>query len=252
MSHLDDELIAAAAMGDQLGDGDAAHLTECEACSGRLRELEDLILRAGAAGRPEPLLVPPARVWEAIAAETRSEETSEDDGASPSRDEGLGTLRVAQDPREPMATVTPIRRFRGWRMATAAAVGVVVGGVGVGLWTTRGDENSAVVASASLTNLVTDAPAGSAKVEDQSGGAHVLVVDTTYTPPAGADLEVWLIDPKIEGMVSLGFLTSSHGEFVIPAGYDPSAYPIVDISVEPRDGVPTHSGDSITRGTLGS
>ena len=69
MSHLDDELIAAAAIGDQLGDRDAAHLIECDACSGRVRELENLVARAGKAGRPEPLLVPPARVWDAIAAE---------------------------------------------------------------------------------------------------------------------------------------------------------------------------------------
>lgn len=28
------------------------------------------------------------------------------------------------------------------------------------------------------------------------------------------------------------------------------AFPIVDISAEPLDGVPTHSGDSVTRGVL--
>ena len=137
-------------------------------------------------------------------------------------------------------------------MVAAAAAGVVIGGVGVGLWMGRTGDNFTVVASASLTNLSNDAPAGTARVEDQPDGVHVLVVDTKYSPPPGADLEVWLIDPKIEGMVSLGFLASSHAEFVIPAGYSASAYPIVDISVEPRDGVPTHSGDSITRGTLGS
>ena len=78
----------------------------------------------------------------------------------------------------------------------------------------------------------------------------MLVVNTDYQAVPNGDLEVWLIDPNVEGMVSLGFLASSHAEFVIPEGYDPSAYPIVDISIEPRDGVPTHSGESITRGVL--
>ena len=85
-----------------------------------------------------------------------------------------------------------------------------------------------------------------------SDGTRVLVVDTTAPQVDDADLEVWLIDPNIEGMVSLGFLTSDTAEFEIPAGYAVADYPIVDVSVEPRDGVPTHSGDSVTRGVLES
>jgi hypothetical protein len=251
MSHLDDDLIAVAAIGDQLGDTDAAHLVECTACSGRVRELENLAARAAAVGRPEPLLVPSARVWEAIAAETGLDEAFKPESVREVPDAHADVEGASGGSSDRLATVTPIRRFAGWRVATAAAVGVVVGGVGVGLWTGRGGDNFTVVASAALTNLVTDAPAGTARVEDRPDGAQILVLDTTYTAPPNGDLEVWLIDPKIEGMVSLGFLASSHGEFVIPAGYSPSAYPIVDISVEPRDGVPTHSSDSITRGTLG-
>ena len=37
MSHLDDELIAAAAIGERLADGDSAHLVECAECAGHLR-----------------------------------------------------------------------------------------------------------------------------------------------------------------------------------------------------------------------
>ena len=239
MSHLDEELTAAAAIGERLADGDSAHLVECAECAGRVREVQDLIAKATAAGRPEPLLVPPARVWDAIRAEVDS-----DDGAMTASD-------VADDPGAGLATVTSIRKFSLWRLAATAAVGVVIGGAGVGLWASRSTDDFTVVASASLTNLATNAPAGTARVEDRPEGGHVLVLDTDYSSPRDADLEVWLIDPNIEGMVSLGFLASSHGEFAIPAGYDPSAFPIVDISIEPRDGVPTHSSDSITRGILG-
>jgi len=231
MSHLDDELIAAAALGEHLAAEHEAHLDECQRCAGLVRETETLARRAGSVDRPTPLLVPPARVWDAIVAELEKDE-------------------AVEAPQQPMASVTPIRRrFSGWLVGAAAAVGVLIGGVGVGLWFAQ-DEDLQVVASASLANLQTEAPAGTARVEDRPDGTQVLVVDTDYKTVPDADFEVWLIDPNIEGMVSLGFLTSSHAEFVIPAGYDPAAYPIVDISVEPRDGIPTHSGDSIVRGTL--
>lgn len=247
MLHLDDELIAAAAIGERLAEGYSAHLTECAECAGLLRETEGLIARAQAVGRPQPLLVPPAHVWDAIVTEIES-----DDAVVTPPLGGVEAPHVEDERGGALATVTPIRRFALWRMAATAAVGVVIGGAGVGLWASRGADDFTVVASAALTNLSNDAPAGTARVEDRPDGARLLVLDTDYSSVQGGDLGVWLIDPNITGMVSLGFLTSSHGEFVIPQGYSTSAYPIVDISIEPRDGVATHSGDSITRGTLGA
>ena len=232
MSHLDDEVIAAAALGEHLAAEHSAHLGECQRCAELVRETEALARRAGTVDRPKPLLVPPARVWDAIVAELAQDDPVE-------------------VPEQQIASVTPIRRrFSGWFVGAAATVGLIVGGIGVGLWISAQGDDVKVVASASLANLQTEAPAGTAHVEDRPDGTQVLVVDTDYETVPDGDLEVWLIDPNIEGMVSLGFLTAPHAEFAIPAGYDPAAYPIVDISVEPRDGVPTHSGDSIVRGTL--
>jgi anti-sigma-K factor RskA len=79
----------------------------------------------------------------------------------------------------------------------------------------------------------------------------VLTV-TVDAPTSGADgfREVWLIDSEVRGMVSLGPLEGGTGQFVIPAGVDVGQFPIVDVSLEPVDGVPTHSGNSIVRGTL--
>ncbi len=243
MSHLDDDQIAAAAIGERLVAGDAAHLVACAQCSRSVNELESLVARAGTVGPQEPLVAPPSHVWDAIVAEIAAEDAASSQpaalGEEPNVLNGGG-----------LATVTPIRRSSIWRMAATAAVGVVIGGAGVGLWASRGGDDLAVVASASLTNLVTEDTAGTAQVERRPDGSQVLVVNTDYQTVTDRDLEVWLIDPNIEGMVSLGFLASSHGEFAIPEGYDPSAYPIVDISVEPRDGLPQHSGDSITRGIL--
>lgn len=244
MSHLDDDTLAAAATGDVIEASARTHLETCEHCQEQARAIADLAAKAARLSSPGPLLTPSRRVWDAIVAEL----DADDEAPVPA-----APAPTVPEPEAPLADVTPLRPRRrvAWLVAAAAAAGVVVGGVGVGAFVNRGDDLQ-VVASAGLTNLATDASAGSARVERRADGTEVLVVTTDYKAVPGANLEVWLIDPNITGMVSLGYLTSSHEEFDIPPGYDPSAYPIVDISVEPRDGVPTHSGDSITRGTLGA
>ena len=47
-----------------------------------------------------------------------------------------------------------------------------------------------------------------------------------------------------------GLLEGSEGTFPLPAGVDLSEYSVVDVSREPSDGDPAHSGDSIVRGAL--
>ncbi len=69
--------------------------------------------------------------------------------------------------------------------------------------------------------------------------------------------EAWLIDPATGAMVSLGPVpTAAPGqvtaELPVPRGLDVSAYDLVDVSAEPLDGDPTHSGVSLVRGTLGT
>jgi hypothetical protein len=245
MSHLDEELLAAAALGELREQTQRDHIAECVFCSHQVRELKDLASRMSHLDRPKPLLVPSARVWDAIVAELDADEASTVVDLKPRASDGPSATEG------PDATVVPLRgrSVTTWLVAAAAVVGLAVGGVGVGLWSTRGAD-ATVVASASLTDLATEAAAGTATVEDRADGSRVLVLDTEFVPVEGADLEVWLIDPNIEGMVSLGYLTTDQAEFVIPEGYDPIAFPIVDVSVEPRDGVPAHSGSSVTRGVL--
>jgi anti-sigma-K factor RskA len=62
--------------------------------------------------------------------------------------------------------------------------------------------------------------------------------------------EVWLLRADASGLVSLGLLDGATGRFSIPAGIDLAEFPVVDVSAEPADGNPGHSGDSIVRGTL--
>ena len=48
----------------------------------------------------------------------------------------------------------------------------------------------------------------------------------------------------------LGILSGAEGVFDIPDSLDIGEYPVVDVSDEPYDGDPAHSGDSIVRGRL--
>ena len=53
-------------------------------------------------------------------------------------------------------------------------------------------------------------------------------------------------------MVSLGVVQSGDTQWDWPTGIDPNEYSLVDLSIEPDDGDPTHSGRSILRGELKS
>ena len=97
---------------------------------------------------------------------------------------------------------------------------------------------------------------GDARVEEAKGGGRDLVVTTSGGARAGGYREVWLISRDLisrdlTALVSLGVLEGNTGTFAIPAGVDLADYPIVDVSQEPLDGNPAHSGDSILRGTVG-
>lgn len=235
MSHLDDDTLAAIAIGDSSSASAATHLASCPDCLRRLEGFTELVGALASTPDAGTLDAPPPHVWQAIsqAVATEGEEQA------PPAPLSLDRARQAR------------RRPGGWTLAAVAASGMVVGATGVALLGLIGSENvSATVASAALEDLAAGTDAGTAKVEERADGATVLVVDTAYAAPSEGSLEVWLIDPDIKGMISVGYLTSDHGEFVLPEGFDIGAHPIVDISVEPHDGVPTHSGVSITRGVL--
>ena len=83
-----------------------------------------------------------------------------------------------------------------------------------------------------------------------SNGSQAVRIDLEGLElPTDGFLELWVIDTDVVGMHSLG-IVSADGTFALPPGLDPADFPVVDISIEPVDGDPTHSGNSVARGVL--
>jgi anti-sigma-K factor RskA len=190
---------------------------------------------------------PPPGVWDAIEARIGR---SPPQGASAAVAASAGAPGPAPVPlhRKPRRTSV---RARVLAVGAAAAAVLLVVGV---LVARGGDGEPVVVASARLEPLP-DQPAGDARAVDarvvqSDGGLQLdLALGDSGLPEPEGYYEVWLIDPDVEGMVSLG-PARSDGAYAVPPDIDIAAFPIVDVSVEPPDGIPTHSGVSVLRGTL--
>jgi anti-sigma-K factor RskA len=150
----------------------------------------------------------------------------------------------------PLARVRARRAGRARRprlLVAAAAAVVVIAAVAGTVLATSGNDDPSLVASTSLEPLGA-AGAGTAELVDDDGDLR-LRVETADIDPGDGFLEVWVIDPEVSKLVSLGPLRPD-GVYDLPAGLEPEQFPIVDVSLEPIDGDPTHSGDSLLRGQL--
>jgi len=288
MRHIDPETLALLALGEQEGGPDAdGHLRGCRQCTAevaRLREVVDL----GRAAAPlrGTLTAPPPQLWdrirEGVAAgaagspvEPSAPPPVEDPSARNGRSSPPGRPGTELDPRvEPAAPHPsepaevprrrrpapggpaagtggpsrppsgPVRQGRRRRLLAGLGALVAVLGAAVALDVLPG---RGTVATAALESLEPGAGGSVALVEDRTGRA-VRIED-----PQLADIdgyyEVWLASPELDRLVSLGPYVPGQVNRV-PAAVDLAAYPVLDVSIEPIDGDPTHSARSVLRGTL--
>jgi anti-sigma-K factor RskA len=233
MRHVDPEVLALLALGEDAESlKDREHLADCAQCRGDLANLS----RAAVVGRTTldegELVAPPARVWSRISA----------------------ALELPAD-LLPSAPVTDLdvarRRRRPWMaLAAAAAAAVLVVGA-VTTWNLTRTPPPTVLATAALDPFPGWADAaGEAVVEREADGTRVVRLTLDAEVPADSYREVWLITSDATELVSLGTVRGASGTFAIPDGIDLDRYELVDISDEPYDGDPAHSGDSIVRGEL--
>ena len=226
MAHCDPQTLTLIAIGEEPSADEALHLVTCDECR---REWESLRAVADVARDldDDELTPPPAHVWAAISEE------------------------IAETPAD-AGNVVPLRAKRGFApwIAVAAAVGLVLGGVG-GAMLMRSSPPD-VVASVPLEPLADYTATGKATLEVVDG-TEMLAVDVSDLPTTDGYFEVWLLAPDASSMIALGTLGPGEtATLPLPAGISLADYPVVDISVEPYDGDPAHSTDSVVRGTLPS
>ena len=164
---------------------------------------------------------PPADLWAKIEAEVALDE---DDRSAP--------VVVTLDDRRP----------RRRRVLVGAAL---VGAAAVALLTfafARAGDDVRTIDEIALSNDGLDpsgaASTGSARLVVLDDGTRAIDLDVSNLPKVdGEFFELWLIDPQVKGMVSMGPVRGS-GRFVIPAGVGTDAFPIVDLSTNPSTACP--------------
>lgn len=204
-------------------------------------------------------LTPPADLWNAIA--SALDEPSTADGEATTGALGRSSISPVADPtpgtaaEDTQATtaglVVPLRRRMSSIVLSAAAAVVLVLGV-VALVVSGGDDGppaGELIATGTLEPLA-DGFEGGVELVDVDGRLGLDLEVGELPDTADGYYELWLIkDLETGEMQSLGPIDGS-GRVPLPRGLDPAQYATVDISVEPLDGVPTHSGQSVLRGQL--
>jgi hypothetical protein len=232
VQHCSPEQLALAALREPLPAEDTTHLESCATCRAEVASLQRGVdvLAVPALAAPGAPVPPPPRVWEAIAAAT-----------------GVSTApREEHAPAEVVELPVRRRRPRWLPLAAAVLVGAAAGGGAVAL--TR-DSGGSVVAETALDPLAADDASGRAEVRERNG-LRSLQVDLDAPALADGYYEVWVMQPDAVRMVPVGVVHRGDTVLPLPEGLDLAAYPVVDVSVEPLDGNPAHSGLSVARGSL--
>jgi anti-sigma factor RsiW len=242
VQHCTPEQLALAALREPLSADDAAHLAACEQCRAEVASLQRAVdaVAVPQLAAPGPSVAPPPHLWEAIAAATAV-------AAAPRSDDA-----PAPAPPEPArgADVLPFRSRRRPLLLVAAAVvtGAVVGAGAVAILQNQDDGEQ--VTAVALDPLAGNDASGRAEVIVRDDGSRVVEVDLEAPALDDRYYEIWLIDRDVVGMVPLGILRPGTQTFELPADLDLGQFPLVDVSVEPLDGNPAHSGISVARGEL--
>ena len=159
--------------------------------------------------------------------------------------------------RYPLDLTGTLRALVRTATGRAAALSGVLAGSGITATVSglreRTDAPTAptVVARADLATLDTRQRMGRAALEEVGDD---LVLDLRLTEAASSPdlIEVWLINTDGQRMVSLGLVPEGRTaeRFSVSRALLDEGYVLVDVSREPLDGIPTHSGDSLMRGEL--
>jgi hypothetical protein len=249
MTHSDPDALAMLALGDpDVDEADVEHVMDCAECRSEL----DRLMRVTRAARENgpvdfELMEPSPAVWEGIRAQLTAE-------AAPAGPTPTPPAPVHVPARPRPVRPRPVRSRRRWVAALSGAAVLVVAAVIAATLILRPGAQPTVEAQASLAGLPAwSTSSGTATMEREPDGTTVLQValDSPAVQSGGGEFrEVWLMSSDLTKSISVGLLDGGSGRFVMPPNIASADYPVVDISQQPLNGDPAHSGDSIVRGTL--
>ncbi|MEI3867001.1 anti-sigma factor [Microbacterium sp. CCNWLW134] len=260
-SHLDPEVLTLLAIGEPVATpAEQDHLSTCPRCAVELSALTRTVVAGRSTVLLEDLEAPPERVWSRISEELGFSAPAAISDAAATSEIDPRVETDLTDPTESEAerassgargASTPRRRRSGLiRGLFVLAASVAVLGVAVGGWALTRQATVVELASAELAAFPDHPGAEGSAVVVERGDETVIEVTLDADVDPDSNREVWLITEDATEIVSLGMLEGQTGEFVVPDTIDLREFVLVDVSDEPVDGDPTHSGDSIVRGAL--
>ncbi|MGW1339569.1 anti-sigma factor domain-containing protein [Kribbella sp. NPDC002412] len=206
---------------------------------------------------PGPTAEPTASTAPPAGAESAAPAGPTDTTPEPTASTSAPTGRQSAAPAGPTDTTpeptAPARRAYGrGTLALAASVAAVLGiGIGLGAAAVLGQDEEPTPPPVAVVRLEPLPGKSGGGTADLIQAGNELKVSVSGLDAQNGFYELWLINADGERMVSLGVLDPTQGgTFRIPDNLTSEGYRIVDVSLEPNDGNPAHSRDSIVRGTL--
>ncbi len=206
-----------------------------------LELLDDIKSRIG--DEPSALDAPPAGVWAGIQNQLDAEKSIKSSADGPVLSQTESVVTSLDHHR---------RKRRPAGILLAAVAASVVAAIAVGSLL---QSDARIVGEVELATLNEDVPSlGTATIIEDDGVTRLDIDFDTGLVGVEDTYELWIIDSNIDQMYSLGVIGSTgegdNRSYELPEGVDIRDFPIVDISLEPNDGNPAHSGDSHFRGVL--
>ncbi|MCE7080490.1 anti-sigma factor [Streptomyces sp. ST2-7A] len=180
-----------------------------------------------------------------------------DTGAVPAARSGPSDGTIP--PPSPAPLPGPRRRPLLFAVAASLVVGVLLGSAGTWWQMSRDGDPAGTPSVEYAAEYVridppegVDLPAvGRIRLDGAEEAGHVLVISVRGLPETTGYFEVWLMDESAGGLIPIGVLDGDGtAALPLPHGVDLGEYAVVDVSEEPFNGSPEHSGRSVVRGPL--